>query len=208
MKGLGLFMYGAIILAAGSGTRFGNEKKQFYKFNGKALYEIVLDKVQQVISRKNIVVVGVDIEGGLTRSQSVLKGLQALSPFTERVIILEAARPLVTINQIYQILLDTHKSVSYVMPCVNTVIFRDGTYIDRNKVYDLLVPQCFDYDLLKRAYETGKYYDKTDETSVMFAEYHIHPFFIETTQNLYKVTYKRDISVLKEIDKLMKEGKI
>ena len=200
--------YGAIILAGGKGTRFGNEKKQFYKFNGKMLYEIVLEKVQTVIDRKYIVVVGVDIDGGDTRSLSVRNGLDSLPDDTERVIILEAARPLVTIEQIKNILNCNKDSVSFVMPCVNTAIYRNGTYINRNDLYDLLVPQCFNYKMLKIAYETNKYNDMTDETKVMFEEYKIKPYFIETSQNLYKVTYKRDIAVLESIAALMKEGKI
>lgn len=198
----------AIILAGGSGTRFGNEKKQFYKFHGKMLYQIVLDKVLEIIDRENIVIVGVDVPGGETRSKSVMNGLAKLDKCYDRVIILEAARPLVTIEQINQLLDDNDPSVSFVMPCVNTPIYRNGKYINRNDLYDLLVPQAFDFKKLKDAYSTGKYSDYTDETKIMFEEYGITPKLIETKQNLYKVTYKRDIAVLESIDELMKEGKI
>lgn len=201
-------IYGAIILAGGSGTRFGNEKKQFFEFHGKKLYEIVLEKVLKIINKKNIVVVGVDVPGGNTRSKSVQNGLAFLNDSVDRVIILEAARPLVTVSQIKQILDCNYDSVSFVMPCVNSPIFRNGNYINRNDLYDLLVPQCFNYSLLKRAYDTGKYDDMTDETRVMFEEYGIKPYFIETSQNLFKVTYKRDIAVLESIYQLMEENKI
>lgn len=197
---------GAIILAGGSGTRFGNEKKQFFEFHGKKLFEIVLDKVASIIDRKNIVVVGVDVPGGETRSKSVMNGLNRLSDCTDRVIILEAARPLVTIKQIEEILSYESDSVTYVMPCVNSPIYRNGLFINRNDLYDLLVPQCFDYKRLKKAYQTGKYNDMTDETRVMFEEYGIKPKFIETTQNLFKVTYKRDIAVLESIYEMMEEN--
>lgn len=200
--------FGAIILAGGSGTRFGNEKKQFFEFHGKKLFEIVLDKITKVIDRKNVVVVGVDVPGGETRSKSVVNGLKKLDCDTDKVIILEAARPLVTVEQIKRILEFNSESVTFVIPCVNSPIFRNGVFINRKELYDLLVPQCFNYNKLKRAYDTGKYLDMTDETRVMFDEYGIKPDFIETTQNLYKVTYKRDIAVIESIYQMMEENKI
>ena len=198
----------AIILAGGSGTRFGNEKKQFFVFHGKMLYQIVLDKVLECIERDNVVVVGVDVPGGETRTKSVTNGLNYLNKDYDRVIILEAARPLVTVDQIKTLLDDNSPSTSFVMPCVNTPIYRNGKYINRNELYDLLVPQAFDFKMLKDAISTGKYYDYTDDTKIMFEEYGITPKLIETKQNLYKVTYKRDIAVLESIEELMKEGNI
>ena len=113
--------------------------------------------------------------------------------------ILEAARPLVTIAQLKTLIDNPNPSISFVMPLVNTVIGRDGTYYDRSSFYDLLVPQAFDYQKLLSAYETGKYTDMTDETRVMFEEYGIKPSLIETGQNLFKVTYPRDVAVLESI---------
>lgn len=191
-------MYGAIILAAGKGTRFHGDKQNIV-FHGKPLWRYPLDLLIDIIPRSNIVVVGKDIEGGQTRSGSVFNGLKALDNTTERVIILEAARPLVTMEQIKLLLESKESSISFVMPLVNTVVYRDGNYIDRNKLYDLLVPQAFDCKLLKKAYETGKYSDMTDETRVMYEEYGIKPCFVETDQNLFKVTYPRDIAILESI---------
>ena len=148
---------------------------------------------------------GKDIDGGETRSSSVFKGLLALPPDTERVVIVEAARPMVTKKQIVNLLEDDHKSVSFVRPLVNTVIYRDGTYIDREMLYDLLTPQAFDYNLLLEAYKTGKYLDLTDDTRVLFEHYGISPFFIETGTNLFKVTYPGDLEIIESIYKQQKE---
>ncbi len=189
---------GIIILAAGRGERF-NGRKQDIEFHGKKLWEHSYDTVKKIVSKENIVVVGKDVAGGETRSRSVVSGLQALSKDTEKVLILEAARPLVTERQI-QILIDTqHPSISFVMPLVNTIIGRDGVYYDRSSFYELLVPQSFSYEQLYAAYKTGKYTDMTDETRVMFEEYSIKPLLIETGQNLFKVTYPRDVAVLESI---------
>ena len=147
----------------------------------------------------NIVVVGVDIPGGETRTESVVKGLHQLSPNTERVIIAEAARPLVTKRQIEEILYVNAPSVSFVMPLVNTIIKREGIYINREEMYELLTPQAFDYQLICRALYSGKFKNMTDETRVMFEFYGIKPHLIETTENLFKVTYKRDLPIIESL---------
>ena len=189
---------GIVILAAGKGERF-NGRKQDLVFHGKPLWKHVYDKAAEANNNGNIIVVGKDVPGGNTRSSSVLKGLDALDHDTDKVIIMEAARPLVMVSQIKELIDIDADSASFVMPLVNTPIGRDGTYYDRESFYDLLVPQVFNYIKLLSAYKTGKYADMTDETRVMYEEYNIKPVLIETGQNLFKVTYPRDISVLENI---------
>lgn len=53
----------AIILAAGKGTRFHGQKQ--LEFHGKKLWEHLYDTVSSVIPKSQIVVVGVDIMGGI-----------------------------------------------------------------------------------------------------------------------------------------------
>lgn len=193
--------YGAIILAAGKGERFGS-LKQYWELRGKPLWKHVFDKTAQAIGcTENIAKVGIDFPGGITRTESVKLGLSHLHSNTDRVIIMEAARPLVTVDQIAQLLLDPEPSSTFVMPLVNTVITRNGRYLNRNELYELLTPQAFDFSKLIRAYATGKYKDMTDETRVMYEEYDISPHFIEAGDNLIKVTYPRDIATVEGIIK-------
>ena len=185
---------GAVILAGGKGTRF-HQQKQFVKLKGKELWRHVYDKACQVIPQVNIVVVGVDIPGGETRSQSVINGLNAMKDCT-KVLLIEAARPLVTVEQL-QTLIDTDAdSITFVAPCVDTIIKKDKTYLERSECLRMQTPQAFNYELLKQAYKTGKYTDMTDETRVLFEEYQIEPFFVEGGENLFKVTYPNDIAFL------------
>lgn len=196
----------AIILAGGSGTRF-NGKKQFLTVRGKQLWKHVYDKVLRMISADHIVVVGVDVPGGSTRSQSVIRGLNyfaARRQAYDKVIILEAARPLVTVKQIETLLTQTEKSASFVMLPVNTVIGRDGSYLNRDELYDLLTPQCFDFPMLLAAYSQPKNWDMTDETRVMYEVYGIKPELILTGENLLKVTYRRDIPIIESLMEQMK----
>jgi 2-C-methyl-D-erythritol 4-phosphate cytidylyltransferase len=192
--------FSAILLAAGMGTRYKG-KKQDALFHGVPLWKFAYNSVNKVIDKKRIVVVGKDVPGGVTRSGSVQSGLKSIPSDTDRVIILEAARPLVTETQLLQLLDDSHPSTTFVRPLVNTVIFKNGVYINRNDLFDLLTPQAFDYKMLLEAYSSGKFTDETDETIVMFKYFGIKPFFIVTGNNLYKVTYPGDLDVLESLYK-------
>lgn len=197
--------YGAIILAAGSSTRF-KQKKQDLLFHGKELWRYSYETAMKVVGKDNIIVVGKDVKGGKTRSESVIIGLNSLPNDIDRVVILDSARPMVTSSQIKEILDNNNPSVSFVRPLVNTPIFRDGRYVNRNDMYDLLVPQAFDYKKLLLAYESGQFEDMTDETRIMFEFYGIKPTLLETDNNLYKVTYPGDLEIIESIYQRQKQN--
>lgn len=200
-------MFGALLLAAGSGTRY-HGKKQDLEFHGKPLWRYAYETALEVVGQDNIVAVGKDIPGGLTRTGSVINGLKALPKDVDRVIIVEAARPMVTKDQVKQLLEDAHPSSTFVRPLVNTVIYRDGTYINRSDLYDLLTPQAFDKNMLMQAYQSGRFNDMTDETRVMFEFYGVKPHFIETESNLFKITYPGDLEIIESIYKSQIENGI
>lgn len=200
-------MFGAILLAAGSGTRY-HGKKQDLEFHSKPLWRYAYETAFEVVGQDNIVAVGKDIKGGATRTGSVMNGLNALPKGVDRVIIVEAARPMVTRDQIVQLLEDPYPSSTFVRPLVNTVIFRDGTYINRNELYDLLTPQAFDKNMLIEAYKSGRFDDMTDETRVMFEYHRVKPHFIETESNLFKITYPGDLEIIESIYKTQIENGI
>lgn len=191
-------MNGAILLAAGQGSRYGG-RKQDLMFHGKPLWRYSYETTLSVVGNGNVVAVGKDMPGGRTRTGSVRIGLEALPMSVDRVIIVEAARPMVTKKQIIQLLEDSYPSSTFVRPLVNTVIFRDGTYVNRNEMYDMLTPQAFDRKMLQDAYESGRFEDMTDETRVMFEFYGVKPHFIETESNLFKITYPGDLDIIESI---------
>ena len=166
------------------------------------MYKHVYDTLSQIIPSNHIVVVGVDIEGGATRSASVKCGLDYLAGIGkfDRVVICEAARSLVTSQQITQIIeLDT-KSVCFVNPVIDTVILKDKTYLDRNQCLHIVSPHAFDFDLLYKAYLNADLGEiRTDETRLMYETYGIQPDLLNGGENLYKVTYPKDIAVLESI---------
>lgn len=200
-------MFGAILLAAGLGTRY-HGKKQDLEFHGKPLWRYAYETALEVVGQDNIVAVGKDILGGVTRTGSVINGLKALPKDIDRVIIVEAARPMITKAQVKQLLEDAHPSSTFVRPLVNTVIYRDGTYINRSDLYDLLTPQAFDKNMLMQAYQNGRFNDMTDETRVMFEFHGVKPHFIETESNLFKITYPGDLEIIESIYKSQIENGI
>lgn len=195
----------AILLAGGSGQRFHGQK-QFVSFMGKPLWRHTYDKLCSILMKENIICVGIDVSGGTTRTHSVINGMEALAKKSiKRVLIVEAARPLVTLEQLRLLVNDEHQSTSFVMPLVNTVVMRNGNYLNRDELYELLTPQAFDYKMLLDALRSGRFNDLTDDTRIMYEYYGIKPFFIPTTENLIKVTYQRDLPIIESIYKNMKE---
>ena len=194
-----------IILAGGSGTRFGGPvKKQFLEFHGKPLWRYMYDTATEVLPKENIVVVGIDIAGGSTRSGSVKNGLAwcAEKGDCQRVVICEAARALVTKAQLQEIVNHDSPSCCFVNPVVDTVILTDKTYLTRSECRHLVSPQAFDFKLLWNAYKDCDLGEmRTDETRLMNDVYGIKPDFLEGGENLYKVTYPKDIAIIEVIYK-------
>lgn len=200
-----------IILAGGSGTRFGGPvKKQFLMFHGKELWRYMYDTACSVLPKENIVVVGVDVPGGATRSGSVKNGLDWIAKNNDcsRVVICEAARALVTRKQLEDIIHVNSQSCCYVNPVVDTVILTDKTYLTRSECRHLVSPQAFDFDLLYQAYKDCDLSEmRTDETRLMYDTYGIKPDFLEGGENLYKVTYPKDIAIIEAIFNSMSNEK-
>ena len=63
-------MNGAILLAAGIGSRY-HAKKQDLIFHNKPLWRYAYETASVVVGDGNIVAVGKDIPGGETRTESV-----------------------------------------------------------------------------------------------------------------------------------------
>lgn len=202
-----VIMNGVILLAAGQGSRY-HGKKQDLIFHGKPIWRYAYETALSIVGERNIIAVGKDIQGGATRTGSVMIGLNALPQNIDRVVIVEAARPMVTKEQILQILQDPFPSSTFVRPLVNTVIFKNGTFIDRNDLYDLLTPQAFDRNLLQEAYLSNRFNDMTDETRVMYEYHGIKPHFIETEANLFKITYPGDLDIIESIYRKQQNNKI
>jgi 2-C-methyl-D-erythritol 4-phosphate cytidylyltransferase len=210
----------AIILAGGTGERFG-KKKQLIEFQNKPLWKHVYDKCIEADVFTRLVIVGIPYDeayetvssddgylgpitdifwidkGGKTRQESVFYGLHKIGD-VDRVVILEAARPLITVEQIQTMAEHEGRSVSYVAPAVETILFR-GEHLDRNACEILQVPQSFDANMLTEAHMMTCVTDATDDTILMWKVHKIEPDLIPGGRNLHKVTFPHDIRILEHI---------
>lgn len=193
---------GAIVLAGGKGVRFGGEK-QYQMLDGKYYYEHVRSKVAGLVDE--VVTVGIDTKGGASRAHSVYIGLENLN--TDNVIILEAARPLVT-EDVMNFFIHSEE-VSLVAATNSTYTTFDTAYKRhgrRNWSVDLHLPQRFSTDLLRDSYksvdEVAWKTFTSDSELVQFAT-RVPPqlsFIPETDAwQLYKVTYPYDHIVVEAL---------
>jgi 2-C-methyl-D-erythritol 4-phosphate cytidylyltransferase len=171
----------AIIVAAGSGTRFGSKTpKQFLEILGKPLVVHTLERFDRcpTIDRIILVIPAQVIEnfsniadnynlkklvktvtGGKTRAESVLSGFKAIdSQKAEIIAVHDGARPLVSSAEITQTIEKARETgaACLVAPVTDTIKeVSNGKIvrtIDRTKLRRALTPQCFRYEILERAF--------------------------------------------------------
>lgn len=213
----------AIIVAAGSGSRFGGAvPKQFVKIHGKPLIIYTLSQFQKcsaidriilVLSAENIqeykkLASGFGISklslitaGGETRSQSVWNGLSVIDEEDAGVVAVhDGARPLVSVEEIKQTVNKADETgaaclTGFVTDTIKAV--QDGKIIatiERDGLRRALTPQCFRYVLLKRAFEENTL-DSTQITDEcsMVENIGIEVAVIEGSANNIKVTTPADL---------------
>lgn len=179
----------ALILAAGSGTRFG-ERKQFTEILGvPVLLRTVLTFDACPLIDEVIVVTGEeDIEpcrellgdgigkltkivvGGATRQESAMAGLEALDAKSDFIAIHDAARCLVTVDMIEKVLREAYETgaAAAAERAVDTVKYADANgvitdTIDRDHVWLMKTPQIFNANMYRAAVYSA-YKDKVSVT--------------------------------------------
>ena len=171
----------AIIVAAGSGTRFGSTvPKQFHEILGKpllihtlerfefcpAIDKIVLvlsaeeiENFQSIAAKFNLKKLCIIVSGGESRAESVCNGLDAVDAESAKIVAVhDGARPLVTIEEITKTIETARETGAACLVAAMTDTIKevvDGKIvatIDRAKLRRALTPQCFRYEILKRAF--------------------------------------------------------
>ncbi len=173
----------AIVVAGGSGSRFG-ALKQFADLDGRPLAAWSLDAAHQVCDGVVLVVPTESpkggwladrvVPGGATRSQSVRAGLAAVPADAEIIAVHDAARPLARLA-LWKAVLDAvvagADGAIPASPVVDTVkeVGRDGRLVtlDRARLVAVQTPQAFRAELLRRAHRDGG--DATDDAALVEA---------------------------------------
>lgn len=215
----------AVIVAAGSSTRFGRPGKVFALLAGKPVLEWSLDAHEQCPVVKEVVIVGQSPDkqkiwrlagrslrttpwkfapGGRDRQESVARGLQAVGEDFPVVSIHDAARPGVTAALIEQVAIEAQRTGAAVAgyPARDTikVCERDGTVIrtmDRRRLWQAATPQAFQAHLLYDAYEKAAAEGLTFTDDAGLVERMGYPVrMVAADETILKITTPNDLRAL------------
>jgi len=207
----------AIIVAAGSGTRFRSDTpKQFIEIAGKPVIAYTLERFEAAPSVNSIVLVLAPdqvasfdasaslkvtkvVAGGSTRAASVANGLAAACSETEIIAVHDGARPLVTVDEIERTIAKAKKTgaACLVAPVTDTIkSVREGRIVetlDRDRLRRALTPQTFRIDVLKKAFEGVDLNEKiTDECSLV-EKIGLPVAIVEGSSRNIKITHPEDL---------------
>lgn len=217
-----------IIVAGGSGTRMNNVvPKQFLELQGKPVLMHTIEKFTTAISEINVVVVlssqyteqwellckkhnfTIPIQltdGGETRFHSVRNGLK-LVPENCIVGVHDAARPLVSVQTIVNAF-ETAEQKGNASPAipltesVRVIESDNNKAVDRTNYFIVQTPQCFQSNLLKKAFLQEYRPAFTDDASVVEAMGETINLIEGNRENI-KITTPQDLIIA---EALMKRG--
>ena len=212
-----------IIAAAGTGSRMASERpKQFLQLAGTPIIFHTLkpfelcDSIQEVIvvlpaeesaeflaqaGKRGLRKLARVVPGGTTRADSVKRGLQAIRAATAEIIAVhDGVRPFVTVEEIENTIEAARRDGAAILttPATDTIKRVEGdTVVEtlaRQNLRQALTPQCFRYELLRRAYEQVDVADPslTDESVLVERLGHRVTIVAGSARNI-KITTPRDL---------------
>lgn len=222
----------AIIAAAGAGTRMaGKRPKQFLELAGIPIIMHTLRAFEQCEAIQEIIVVlaadetpgfldlarshGVHklksvVVGGATRAESVRQGLLHVDQSADIVAVHDGVRPFVTSDEISRTVAAAENAGAAILVSrvVNTIKEVNGDVVagtvKRDNLRNALTPQCFRYDLLRRAFAQADLSDTelTDE-SVLIERLGAKVVTVEGSPRNIKITRHEDLAMGEAILKSM-----
>ena len=213
----------AIIAAAGAGTRMASDRpKQFLLLAGTPVIFHTLKPFEECESIHDVIVVlpaeesagflsmaqslGLKkvarvVPGGATRADSVRRGLMSVGS-AEIVAVHDGVRPFVTVAEIDRTIAAAQADGAAILvgPVTDTIKqVSDQTVVetlDRDVLRRALTPQCFRYELLRRAYEGADVNDLllTDESALVEQLGH-RVTVVEGSARNIKITTTEDLAV-------------
>ena len=227
-------MLNAIIVAAGDSRRMGFDKlfaaiagkpvlahtmRAFERANAVDGIIIVAredrhDEIKTMVRDENFKKVRSIIPGGKRRQDSARAGLDHLESSARYVAVHDAARPLITAEQIERVFVQCqiHGAAALAEPINDTLKRADAGLVvteavDRHQLYAMQTPQIFERKLLEQAYETVPRSGQrvTDEVSaVELLERRV--VLVPNPEVNFKITYERDLR-LAEAVLLQRQGR-
>ena len=215
----------AIIAAAGTGSRMASDRpKQFLQLAGTPIIFHTLkpfelcDSIHEVIvvlpaeeaaeflaqaGKRGLRKLARVVPGGATRADSVKRGLQAIRSATAEIVAVhDGVRPFVTVEEIENTVNAARRDGAAILarPATDTIKLVEGNTIvktfDRRSLRQALTPQCFRYELLRRAYDQVDVNDPllTDESALVERLGEAVTIVEGSTRNI-KITTPLDLSL-------------
>lgn len=177
----------AIIVAGGTGSRFGG-LKQFLELGNRSVAEHSVDAARSVASHVVLVApAGTDdlhgadelVVGGATRAESVRAGLEVLTPSFDIVVVHDAARPLATealfsavVAELVDERIDAAICALPVTDTIKRVAEIEGSRrvietVPRENLVAVQTPQAFRAGVLRHAHASGE--EATDDAALVEA---------------------------------------
>ena len=225
----------AIIAAAGAGTRMaGKRPKQFLELAGSPIIFRTLsvfercDAIQEIIvvlsaeevpgfaalaQQYGLRKVAAVVPGGQTRAESVFKGLMSVADRSPEIVAVhDGVRPFVTVAEISKTVEAARREGAAILVSrpVDTVKQVNGDEVvktvNRDVLRHALTPQCFSYELLRRAYEGVDLSDPdlTDE-SVLVERLGAKIVTVEGSGRNIKITRAEDLVIAEALLRAMGE---
>jgi 2-C-methyl-D-erythritol 4-phosphate cytidylyltransferase len=207
----------AIIVAAGSGSRFNSETpKQFLEINGKPVVVHAIERFEAAPSVDAIILVLAKdqtgkldlnsftklqaiVAGGSSRAASVYNGLNAISADTSMVAVHDGARPLVTVDEIERTVERAKQTGAACLVAAVTDTIKSirgdeiAATLDRDQLRRALTPQAFRFEVLKKAYEGADLNESaTDECYLVERLGHSISIVEGSVRNI-KITHPEDL---------------
>lgn len=162
-----------------------------------------LDEIKAIVRDENFKKVRSIIPGGKHRQDSVRAGLDHLEAGAKYVAVHDAARALITAEQIERVFEQCrkHAAASLAEPISDTLKYADTEFfvtdhVDRNQLYAMQTPQVFERQLIEDAYRAvyAQNASVTDEVSAV--EKLGRKIILVPNQDLnFKITYPRDLAL-------------
>lgn len=218
----------AIILASGTGSRFGaNIPKQFVKIADKTILEhtieifekseyineifIVItpeyrDFAQEIILKNSYKKVTKLLNGGEIRKESSYIGINAIEDEEANVLIHDCARPFVSQRIIKDCIkaLEQYSAVGVAIPTSDTIVETNNGIIKnvppRSNLMRMQTPQGFKMSVIKEAHELSKN-DKnfTDDCGLIVKNGLCDVYIVNGDDKNIKITYPSDISLAEKL---------
>jgi 2-C-methyl-D-erythritol 4-phosphate cytidylyltransferase len=214
----------AIIVAAGSGTRFGDVKpKQFLEVGGKPILIHTLEKFEHCpLISEIVLVIAADqltnyrqaatkyhlrkvskiIFGGKTRAESVYKGFSVIDSATAEIIAVhDGARPFVSCQEITATIEKAQQTgaACLVAPVTDTIKeVSDGKIvgtIERTKLRRALTPQAFHYEILRNAFFGADLSESATDECFLVEQLGFKISVVEGSVRNIKITTREDMAV-------------